>query len=292
MAAETILITGGTGTVGRHLVSELARDPRVEVRVLTRNPAAEAPAGVVLRVGDLEEARDLEQAMAGCTRLFLLTSGTRIAQQDSLAVAAAVRAGVEHVVKLSALGVGRGGQDPITRWHRAGERTLRASGLNCTILRPTGFMSNALDWAHPIVADGIVTAPFPAGRTAVVDPADVARVAAAALTQPGHDGSVYELTGPQALAPAEQVHILAEVLGKAIKYAPEAPDTTRARLVRYRMPADLADAVVALLASATEPWNAQPLPTVEQVTERAPSTFRAWAEQHRSHFSTAGRSSW
>jgi len=147
MAAQTVLVTGGTGTVGRSLVAEFARDPLVQVRVLTRNPAADLPAGVVLQVGDLEDARGLAQAMAGCNGLFLLTSGTRIAQHDASAVAAAVRAGVEHVVKLSALGVGRGGQDPITRWHRSGEQTLQESGLSCTILRPTGFMSNALDWA-------------------------------------------------------------------------------------------------------------------------------------------------
>lgn len=291
MAAGTILVTGGTGTVGRSLVAELAREPLVHVRVLTRNPAADVPAGVALHVGDLEDARGLEQAMAGCTRLFLLTSGTRIAQQDASAAAVAVRAGVEHVVKLSALGVGRGGQDPITRWHRTGEQTLQESGLSCTILRPTGFMSNALDWAYSIVAHGTVTAPFPAGRTAVIDPADVARVAAATLTQPGHDGSIYELTGPQALTPADQAHILAEVLGRSITYVPEVPDTTRARLTRYGTPPDLADAVVALLGSAVKPWNAQPLPTVEQVTGRAPSTFRAWAEQHRALFTAAGVSS-
>lgn len=291
MAAQTILVTGGTGTVGRSLVAELAHEPLVQVRVLTRNPAAGLPAGVVLHVGNLEDARGLAQAMAGCTRLFLLTSGTRIAQQDALAAAVAVRAGVEHVVKLSALGVGRGGQDPITQWHRAGEQTVQKSGLSCTILRPTGFMSNALDWAYSIVANGTVTAPFPAGRTAVIDPADVARVAAATLTQPGHDGSIYELTGPQALAPAEQVHILAEVLGRSIDYIPEVPATTRARLKRYGMPPDLADAVVALLASAVEPWNAQPIPTVEQIIDQVPSTFRAWAEQHRSLFTAAGVSS-
>lgn len=284
MTAETVLVTGGTGTVGRALVNELASRPPVRVRVLTRNPLADLPPSVDRHVGDFVDASSLEHAMAGCARLFLLTSGTQIMQQDAAAVAAAVRAGVRHVVKLSALGVGRDAHDPITRWHRGGEETLRASCLEWTMLRPTGFMSNALEWAYSIAVTGTVTAPFPDGRTALIDPADVAAVAAVTLTEAGHAGQVYELTGPEPLTPAHQVSILAEVLGRPIDYQPQSAGAARQHLERYGMPLDLAAAVIDLLASANEPWNGQALATVDQLTGRPPATFRAWAQQHRAAF--------
>lgn len=289
MPVETIMVTGGTGTVGRPLVTQLLDEPGVRVRVLTRNAAAAVPVGADLHVGDFDDSCSLERAMAGCTRLFLLTSGTDITRHDVAAVAAAGRADVRHVVKLSALNVGRGGQDPITRWHRAGEEAVQASGLQWTMLRPTGFMSNALEWAHSISRTGTVSAPFPDGRTALIDPADVARVAAAVLTRPPMLGLVYDLTGPEALTPAEQVRILSDVLGRPVEYQPEDPGATSRTLAQYGMAPELALAVVGLLASAREPWNSQILPTVEQVTGRSPTTFRTWAERNKTTFTHGGR---
>jgi uncharacterized protein YbjT (DUF2867 family) len=185
---------------------------------------------------------------------------------------------------LSVLGVGRGGRDPITRWHRTGEERLRGSGLNWTMLRPTGFMTNTLEWAPSIRAAGFVAAPYPEGRTALIDPRDVARVAAMALTEPGHGGSVYELTGPEALSPAEEVDILAAVLDRPLTYNPETPEATRRKLERYGMPSELADAVVSLLATALEDWNAQHLATVDDITGRPPTNFGAWVQDHRAAF--------
>lgn len=289
MAGETILVTGGTGTVGRALLTELLSESDLEVRALTRNPGASLPAGVTLHQGDFHDLSSLRRAMVGCTKAFLLTSGTDIARHDATAAQAAADVGLRHLVKVSALGVGRKGQDPITRWHRAGEQALDATGIPTTFLRPTGFMSNALNWSSSIVTSGIVAAPYPRGRTALIDPADVARVAAAALITEGHEGQVYELTGPQPLTPAEQVAILADVLHRPLEYRSEDPTTTRRALVRYGMAPDLADAVVDLLASAEEPWNGQPLRTVEAVTGRPPTTFNTWVDQHRTALTTPPR---
>jgi uncharacterized protein YbjT (DUF2867 family) len=282
-APQTVLVTGATGTVGRELIAELARSD-VRIRALSRDPHASVPAAVQLVVGDFADAQSLDRAMTGLDRVFLVTSGARIAEHDAAAIDAARRAGVRHVVKLSALGVGRGGHDPITEWHRAGERHLRASGLAWTVLRPTGFMSNALGWAYSIRATGSVAAPFPDGRTAVIDPRDIARVAALALTHDGHDRSVYELTGPEALRPCDQVGILAKVLDRPIAYTPIEPQAARSQLEQYGMPHTLADAVIQLLASAHEPWNGQPLATVHELTGHPPTDFGAWAREHRASF--------
>lgn len=281
---EIILVTGATGTVGRALLKQLSGRPDVRARALSRNPRAAVPPGVELVVGDFLDEQSLDYAMVGVSRLFLLSSGAHIVDQDAAAIAAASRARIGHVVKLSALGVGHGSSDPITRWHRAGEDRLRDSVRAWTILRPTGFMTNTLEWAPSIQATGTVLAPFADGRTALIDPRDVAGVAAASLTEGGHEDCVYELTGPEALSPGDQVRILGEVLDRAVTYIAEAPDTTRSRLERYGMPAELAEAVVSLLATALEDWNAQPSGTIEEVTGLPPRDFRTWVQDHQAAF--------
>jgi (4-alkanoyl-5-oxo-2,5-dihydrofuran-3-yl)methyl phosphate reductase len=284
MPAETVLVTGGTGTVGRLVVGDLVGREGIAVRVFTRNPAAETAEGAELRHGDLEDTASLELAMRGCDRVFLISSGTRIAAQDATVIAAAERAGVQRVVKLSALGVGHGADDPISRWHRAGEAALRRSTLRWTMLRPTGFMSNALDWSYSIAQTESVYAPYPLGRTATIDPADIARVASRVLSEKTHDGMVYELTGPEALTPAEQVEILSDALGKTIHYVAEEPTVTTQRLQSYGMPDEIADAVVQLLASALNPYNARCLPTVAELTGQPATTFRSWVAAHADDF--------
>jgi len=102
-----------------------------------------------------------------------------IAAHDQRLVAAARLASVERIVKLSVLSVGNDATDPITTLHRTGEEAIRDSGINWTFLRPTGFMSNALNWAPMITTDQVIYAPFAAGRAAIVDPTDIAAVAAA-----------------------------------------------------------------------------------------------------------------
>ena len=115
---------------------------------------------------------------------------------------AAARAGVKHVVRLSALTVtDADADDLITRWHRDCERRLEASGLLWTFVRPRSFMSNTLGWARSLV-DGVVRAPFGSARVACVDPRDVAEVAVRALTEPGHEGRAYSVTGPAAISSA------------------------------------------------------------------------------------------
>ena len=195
-----ILITGATGNIGSELIAALLPAQAGHVRVLTRNPGAVFPDGTQKVVADLGDS-DLAPVLDGVHAVFLLTDGLNIAAHDHRLLAAALQAGVERIVKLSVRSVGHGATDPITTLHRAGEEAIRDSGIGWTFLRPTGFMSNALNWAPMIAADQVVHAPFAAGRAAVVDPADIAAVAAACLTHDGHNHRVYELTGPEPLSP-------------------------------------------------------------------------------------------
>ncbi|MEZ0113873.1 uncharacterized protein YbjT (DUF2867 family) [Catenulispora sp. EB89] len=278
-----ILITGATGTVGSEAVKALLPAQAGRLRVLTRDPDAVFPDGVQKVVADLGDS-DLTPVLDGVHAVFAITHGLTIAAHDQRLAAAAQQAGVERIVKLSVRNVGHDGTDPITTLHRAGEEAIRDSGVAWTFLRPTAFMSNALNWAGMIAADQVVYAPFAAGRAAVVDPADIAAVAAACLTQDGHHHRVYELTGPEALGPAEQVALLGEVLWRDLRYVEADPAGMVAQMVTYGVPEEQAQAVVELFRSTMEPYNAEPTGDVAEVTGRAARSFLDWAKAHRAEF--------
>jgi len=280
-----ILITGATGTVGSEVIKALLPAQAGHLRVLTRDPGAVFPDGAQKVVADLGDS-ELAPVLDGVHAVFSITHGLNIAAHDHRLVAAAQRAGVERIVKLSVRNVGHDGTDPITTLHRAGEEAIRDSGIAWTFLRPTAFMSNALNWAGMIAADQVVYAPFAAGRAAVVDPADIAAVAAACLTQDDHNHRVYELTGPEPLSPADQVTLLGEVLCRDLRYVEADPAGMVAQMVSYGMPEEQAQAVTELFRSTTEPYNSEPTGDVTAVTGRPARSFTDWAKAHRAEFPT------
>ncbi|MBF6174952.1 SDR family oxidoreductase [Nocardia blacklockiae] len=280
-----IVVTGATGTVGRLVVDQLLATG-ARVRALTRRPErAQLPAGAEVVRADLGEPDSPADALAGADRVFLLSSGPDLPAHDAAVARAAARAGVSHIVKLSS---GRAGDaaatDPIPAWHRAGERAVRDSGVAWTMVRPLGFMANALHWAPTVRDHDTVYAPYGQGRIAVVDPHDIAAVATKALTEPGHEASIYTLSGPQALTPGEQTGIIAEVLGRPLRYVETTPAQARAALLGFGVEPDMADAIMALRATALESFTSVVHPTVDIVTGRPPRTFREWVLAHRAHF--------
>jgi len=271
-----ILVTGATGTVGRQLVNELVT-AGAGVRALSRTPErAGLPSGVEVVAGDLGRPETLPSALQGIERVFLLSGGPEGPEQDANLIAAAKQAGVAHVVTLSVLGADHGADDPITRWHLAGEQAVTASGMAWTILRPGAFMSNALMWAPSIKAQGVVYAPFAQAKTAAV--------AARALTGAGQGGKTYPLTGPELLSAADQVEILGAALRRPLRLVDVPPEEAKAAMVDSGMPAELADAVIASMAQAGTDHAMAVLPTVEQVTGRPARSFAEWADAHLGDF--------
>jgi len=234
--------------------------------------------------GDLGRPETLSAPLEGIKRVFLLSGGPQGPRQDANLIAAAKQAGVAHVVTLSVLGAGHGADDPITHWHLAGEQAVVDSGMAWTILRPGAFMSNALMWAPSIKAQGVVYAPFAQAKTAAVDPADIAAVAARALTGAGQGGKTYPLTGPELLSAADQVEILGAALGRPLRLVDVPPEEAKAAMVDSGMPAELADAVIASMAQAGTDHAMAVLPTVEQVTGRPARSFAEWADAHLGDF--------
>lgn len=276
-----VLVTGATGTVGRKLVGELHR-MGAQVRALSRDPrSARLPEGVQVVGGDLGRPDSLAPAVIGVDRVFMLCTGpARVAQEANL-VAAAQRAGVARIVKLSALTVEDTSQhDAITRWHAAGELAVAESGLGWTFLRPGAFMSNALAWIPMVKHQGKVFAPFINVRTAAIDPLDVALAAARVLTEDGHEERAYALTGPELLGPTEQVERLGQVLGRSLELVEVPPQAARQRMLEAGMDAELADAVLATQANAGHGPGGIVTPTVAELTGRPARTFSDWAHEH------------
>lgn len=276
-----ILVTGATGNIGRPLTREL--DARgAKLRLLVRDPARAAalPARAERAVGDLGEPATLAPAFAGVDRLFLLTQGIGT-DHTAAAVAAARVAGVRHVVHLSSAHVTLNPIPAMGRWHHEREQLVRASGIPATFLRPGGFMTNALDWLPTIREGGYVLDPIGPGRYASIDPADIAAVAALALTEVGHQGKEYVLTGDELFTVAEQVRIISEVIGREIEVRETA---TAAEAVRFRFPDGAPPALAAALTEGLTLMRADTTgfraDTVRRLLGRRPRTFADWCARN------------
>ncbi|WUT01621.1 NAD(P)H-binding protein (plasmid) [Streptomyces sp. NBC_00708] len=277
-----IVVTGATGNIGRPLTQALVEAGQ-QVTAVSRHPAA-VPAGVRHVPADLAEPAGLKPALAGAKALFLLLSGDLHAAGANPAdiIGEAAAGGVRRVVLLSTLGVVT---RPFGRTRiamRALEDTLRESVPEWAILRPGGFASNALWWAESVRTQRAVAAPFGDIGVPVIDPADIAAVAAACLLDDQHSGSVYELTGPQVVTPRRQTEAIAAALGSPVQFHELTRDEAKAAMTRS-MPPELADDTLDILG-APSPAELRVSPDVQQVLGRAPRSFADWAARNVAAF--------
>ena len=278
-----ILVTGATGNIGKQLVPlllELGQPVRVLIRDERR--VAHLDTCVERAVGDLDKPETLVPAVKDIERIFLVTYETR---QDINVLESAKRSGVRHIVKLSTLEA-TDHKTLVGKWHYEREELIRASGLDCTFLRPGMFMSNSIEWwAETIKTQGSVF--FPGGKkgkVAPVDPRDVAKVAALALTQPGHNGQAYELTGPELFTMGEMVEVISRVLGKPIQYRDIPPIAAKLFMLKTGMDKTLVNALMEMLTMLRRNEGAILTDTVQRLTGDQPGTFEAWCREHMEAF--------
>ncbi|MFF4356440.1 NAD(P)H-binding protein [Streptomyces sp. NPDC001604] len=283
-----ILVTGATGHVGGELVRRLAAAGH-PVRAMTRRPhEARLPAGVEAVYGDADDPASLDAAFAGARGAFLMSAqgvGTAPGPTHDLALAeAAARAGIRRAVKLSVLD-GGAGSDVIARWHAEAEAAVTDPSRDWawTLLRPGRFMSNALQWAGRLRAGDEVAVPFADRPAASIDPADVADIAALALTGDGHAGAAYELSGPESLTPADELAVLGGTLGRDLHLRPLPDEAARAGMSAYGFPPEVVDAIVQRTRQSDR--GAEVLPTLEKLLGRPARTFAEWARAHAAAFS-------
>ncbi len=287
-----ILITGATGKIGRELVLDLsARRSAFKVMVRSKEAARDFEAkGVKAVQGNFERPETHATALANVQTVFLLTTP----RPDGVAIerkflAACKAKGVQHVVRLSAMGANPWASSALIRNHGRCEALLEESGLPWTILRPTIFMQNLAPFIGPTVAKES-TLYAPAGNAAMpwVDTRDIAAVAGTVLTSKGHEDLVYEITGPEALTYAQIAERLSSQLGRQISYVNVPDGAAHHSMVAMGMSPWLAEGMITLyhMFKANGP-TAQPLETVERITGRAPRTLAAYLKENESAFKAA-----
>ncbi|MET9966637.1 NAD(P)H-binding protein [Streptomyces sp. NPDC006356] len=277
---QKILVTGATGTVGRQVVAELLARGHA-VRALTRDAArSDFPAGVEVVQGDLTEPETLAPALDGVTGLHLITFGG--------AYFAPLETGPRILELARAAGVRR-----VTVLHGGGpsllEDAVRADdSVAWTVLMPVEFMANALEWAEGIVTSGEVREPFVSRLSAMVHEGDIGAVAAVALTEEGHGGQEYVITGPELLTVTDKVAAIAAARGGEVALV----ELTEEQAVAQWRAAGHPEDVIGFLLEAygnTPEVGRTVVDTVQKVTGRPARTFGQWAAEHADAFKAQPR---
>ncbi|MER5648320.1 NAD(P)H-binding protein [Streptosporangium sp. NPDC002524] len=278
------LVTGATGSVGRHVLADLLAMGH-PVRALSRAPGqASLPRQAEIFQGDLAEPEGLREALRGVRAVYLMALGGAPVPFAELAE----RSGVRRIVLLSTSDVLDGIEDverqpdAVARAHAAFEQAVARTGMRWTFLRPNEFAGNSLHWAPQIKAGDVVRAPYPLARTAPIHERDIAAVAVRALTEDGHHGARYELTGPQAITHADQLDAIGAAIGRPLRMEEIPARDAREQMTRYAPPA-IVDAVLDQLAAAVERPSV-PTDTVRRVLGRSPYPFADWAREHAADF--------
>jgi uncharacterized protein YbjT (DUF2867 family) len=284
-----ILITGASGNVGTELARVL-KSRGVPFRAMVRSPEVakriDILADAELVAGDFNDSATVARALARIERAFLLTPSSEQAEaQQSEFVEVARREGVGHIVKLSQWAADAGSPVRFLRYHAAVEQAVRASGLAYTFLRPNLFMQGLLAYRASIVAEGRFFAAAGDARISAVDVRDIAAVAAAALTEPGHEGRTYDITGPEALTHAEMAERLSDALGRRVEFVDVPPDAMRQALIGFGVPVWQADGLIEDYAHYRRGEASAVASGVQDVTGGAPRSFAEFARDYAQAFS-------
>jgi uncharacterized protein YbjT (DUF2867 family) len=276
-----ILVTGATGQVGGEVARQLLQQGE-RVRVLARDPAKAAqvaPSAEIVQA-DLEHPETLGPAFEGADRVFVVSNYPRIAVLEANAYAAAKAAGVQHIVKLSGRHVNSDfmAGTPLAAWHSDSEQRLQSLGIPWTILRPGSFSSNFLLWLDRKA--GAVFLPAGEGRDSFIDPRDIAACAVKALTTPGHDGRIYEITGAEHLTYAEWAARLSAAIGRTIAYQDIPPQVMREGMLSMGLEEATADSFLAFFGGLRAGKMYPPTSAVFGLLGRPPIALEAWAKEN------------
>ena len=221
--SKTILITGANGNVSSAVLHAL-KGTKNTVRAMVRDPSkatAIKAMGVEVVAGDFEKPSTLPAAFAGVDTAWLLTSNGNLASFCmSNAIWAARKAGVSHVVRMSAVGAAHNAPTVNSRSHALSDTELALSGIPYTILKPHFFMQNMMMAAQSVAKEGAIYLALAEGRMGMVDVRDIGEFAARILNSGGHEGKTYSLTGPASISMATAAEQLGAALKKPVKYVP------------------------------------------------------------------------
>ncbi len=268
-----VVVLGPTGSIGSHLL-QLLHAQDIGVRTGNR------------RDFDYFSPRTYDPLFRGATHLFLLTPVVdSMVELTAALLVAAKRAGIERVVKISALGAMTHSPARLLRWHGEGEDLVAASGIAWVNLRPNALMQNFIQHYAPAIRAASRVA-IPAGDSLIsfVDAKDVARVAYHALFDNKFDGVTLDLTGPRAIGFSEAVSTLTFAAGRPIQYLDVSEEAARRAMGQRQIPDWKIEALIELYASYRRGEAAHVMSTVRDFTGEAPGTFKSFIGQHVKEF--------
>lgn len=283
-----ILVTGATGSNGIEIIKRLT-GRNVQVRAMVRNQErakAIAAPNVEVVEADFDRPETMVAALTGVERAFLLTNSSEHVQAQQIAfVDAAKQSGVKHIVYLSQFEADRTSPVRFLRYHAVVEAALKSSGMAYTFLRPNLFMQGLLNFRATIATQNAFYAAAGDAKVSVVDVRDIAEVAVAALTETGHEGKTYDLTGPQALTHAQMAEYLSTALGRRIAFVDISPEAMRDTLLSVGFPLWQADGLLEDYAHYRRNEAEAIASGVRDAIGKEPRNFEAFTRDYATMFS-------
>ena len=282
-----ILVTGASGNNGAEVIRHLSSSGAA-VRAMSRRPLENTTTvspGVEFVTGDFDDPASLQRALDGADSAFLVTnSSERVQAQQLTFVEAACAAGVKHIVYISQFRATRDSPVRFLRYHAVVEGAIARSGMAFTNLRPNLYMQGLLAYRSSIASEGRFFAPAGDSRVSVVDVRDIAAVAAVALTETGHEGKTYDITGPAALTHAEMASVLSDVLGRHVTFVDIPEAAMRESLRQFGLPEWQANGLIEDYAHYRRGEASMISRCVRDVTGQAPHSFVDFARDYREAF--------
>ncbi len=268
-----VLVLGPTGSIGSHLL-----------RLLHEN-------GIGARTGnrrdfDYFSPRTYSPLFRGATHLLLLTPVVdSMVELTSALLTAAKTAGIERVIKVSALGAAPDSSARLMRWHAESEKLVSQSGFSWVNLRPNALMQNFIQhYSAGIRENSAIAVPAGESKISFVDAEDVAKVAFVALFDERLTGRSLDLTGNKAIDFCEAAADLTSALGRNVRYIDVTEEGTRKHLAQRQFPLWKSEALLELYASYRKNEAARVTTTVLEITGKAPGTFKNFINGHAKEF--------
>ncbi|NMG10317.1 SDR family oxidoreductase [Brasilonema sp. UFV-L1] len=282
-----ILVTGATGTNGYEILKQLSTTD-AQVRAFVRNPKKALmlkELGVEVVIGDFNEPETLNAALKDVEKALLLsTPDLQQVKLQSNFIKAAKHSGIRHIVKFSALGANLNAPAAILKWHGQTEKQLEETGISFTHLRPNVFMQNILRVAQTIATQRIFSDRVGDAKFSLVDVRDIAAVAVKVLTEEGHEGKVYSITGPEVLSFGEVAEKLSIAIEEKVTYVSVSPEEYKKRRLETGVQEWFVDAVNEIYSYYSEGMGMIVTNVVAEVARKQPISFDQFAKDYAQSF--------
>jgi uncharacterized protein YbjT (DUF2867 family) len=281
---KKVLVTGATGKIGSQLVLRLAAYDDIAVRAFVRNAEKALPliaSGAELALGTFEDVQAVQAAVDGIDTVVLITiQNPNAADQASAVLAAAKKAGVRKIVRISVFKAAIDGPTDVTRLHGRTDTELQASGLTFTILRPPFFMQNLFFMAaRSITREGKLYFGTGDGKLGMVDLRDIVDCAERSVVSDTYDNEVFTLTGPESISFHDIANRLTNALGRPVQYVSVPPEAVEQSIRAMGMGDWYAQVMRDLCKAYRENWGDVTTDDVARIAGHSPRSFEVFARE-------------